>query len=205
VPHMHRYRKSPLQLECEPPGEVSRPRLVTCHAAWIAVCVAFVLFVLAPSVSWAHTGPGPFLPSLQLAPAGPSAPVIIPSSGSLPQTLHLGPLLAALLLLVCVGFCGITWQWRRGAALSLTLIIGLFAFNTAIHSVHHFFQPQQRAKCPLFSTSQHATGTPADVDAVALGAPHLVAENAPVPASEAIPSRRFLRPAQERAPPLPLA
>jgi hypothetical protein len=135
----------------------------------------------------------------------PSASVTILSSGALPQALHPGPLAAALLLLACVGLSSITWRWRRATALSLTLIIGLFAFNTAIHSVHHVFQPPQRTKCPLFSASQHATGTPADVDAVALGAPLLAIENAPVPVGEAIPSGRFCRPAQERAPPSPLA
>src|ERR671931_491719 len=99
VPHMHRYCKLPLQLECGPPGETSRPRLVTCHAVWIAVCLALVLFVLAPSVSWAQTGPGLFLPSLQRAPAEPSTPVTIPSSAAPARPLDPGALLTALLLL----------------------------------------------------------------------------------------------------------
>jgi hypothetical protein len=126
---------------------------------------------------------------------------IIPS-GALPQALHPGLLLAALFLLVCVGLSGAMGRWRRAAALGLVLIITLFAFNTAIHSVHHLLQPQPGTECPLLWASQHATGTLADVDVLALDAPPLAAENAALPVSEAIPSDCFWYPAQERAPPL---
>jgi hypothetical protein len=93
-------------------------------------------------------------------------------------------------------------RWRSAAALGLALIIGLFAFNTAIHSVHHLFQPQPGTGCPLLWASQHAAGTLADVDVLALDALPLTSEKAPLPVSEAIPSDRFCYPVQERAPPL---
>jgi hypothetical protein len=62
-------------------------------------------------------------------------------------------------------------RWRRAAVLGLALIITLFAFNTAIHSVHHLFQPQPGTECPLLWASQHAASTLADVDVLALDTP----------------------------------
>jgi hypothetical protein len=95
------------------------------------------------------------------------------------------------LLCACVGLSGVMERWRRAAALGFALIIGLFAFNIAIHSVHHLFQPHPGTECPLFWASQHATSTLADVDVLALDALPLAAEKAPSLVREAIPSDRF--------------
>jgi hypothetical protein len=51
----------------------------------------------------------------------------------------------------------------RGLSVSLVLLLGVFVCESAIHSAHHLRDPQQAARCPLLSASQHLTGTTASV------------------------------------------
>jgi hypothetical protein len=48
---------------------------------------------------------------------------------------------------------------RQAAILALGLLVGWFGLESAIHSVHHFSDPQSAASCSLFQASQHADGT----------------------------------------------
>jgi hypothetical protein len=49
-------------------------------------------------------------------------------------------------------------QDPRRLALTLALLLGVFAFETAIHSVHHLKDPRQAERCPIYSVSQHVAG-----------------------------------------------
>jgi hypothetical protein len=68
-------------------------------------------------------------------------------------------LLGVLLLAVAgVAVAACRRRGRRAAILSLGLLVGLFSVELAVHSVHHFWDPQGAASCPLFLASQHADG-----------------------------------------------
>lgn len=63
----------------------------------------------------------------------------------------------ALLLLgaVALGIAS-AGRWRRPAALVvLGLLVGSFGVESAVHSAHHFADPQGAASCALFAASQH--------------------------------------------------
>jgi hypothetical protein len=70
------------------------------------------------------------------------------------------PTLLPALLLAAAGF-GVAATCRRGRearALALALLVGWVGLESAVHSVHHFWDPQSAASCPLFLASQHADG-----------------------------------------------
>ncbi len=46
----------------------------------------------------------------------------------------------------------------RGLALTVALVLAVFACESAIHAVHHLTDPRQAEGCPVFSASQHVTG-----------------------------------------------
>lgn len=46
----------------------------------------------------------------------------------------------------------------RAAACWFALALGLFTFETALHSVHHLGEPREAAQCQALSVSQHVTG-----------------------------------------------
>jgi hypothetical protein len=54
------------------------------------------------------------------------------------------------------------WRWRRTAALALVLILDVFTFGLAVHSVHHLSDPAKAAACPVFFAAQYVTGALAD-------------------------------------------
>lgn len=90
---------------------------------------------------------------------------------------------------------------RRGrmVALGLSLLLGVFAMESAVHSVHHLADPETAAACPVLSGSQHLTW--GEVAAVASSAPPLCAALVrPLRAEEPAYSLVY-RPHQERAPP----
>jgi hypothetical protein len=70
-----------------------------------------------------------------------------------------GPV-AILLLLGAIALGGATaGRWRRPAALiALGLLVALFGVESAVHSAHHFADPQAAASCALFAASQHDEG-----------------------------------------------
>jgi hypothetical protein len=51
---------------------------------------------------------------------------------------------------------------RRALALATVLILGLFAFESGVHSVHHLNNPQSRAACSVAAATVHVAGTPVD-------------------------------------------
>ena len=50
---------------------------------------------------------------------------------------------------------------RRARVLALALLVGGFGLEVAVHSVHHFSDPQGAASCMFFAASQHVQGADA--------------------------------------------
>jgi hypothetical protein len=119
-------------------------------------------------------------PVLTAAPASPSVPWYLP---------------IALILIV-----GAAWlRPRRTMALALVLLLGVFAFENGLHSVHHGFDAKQSRECAIAAASAHLAVVEADcaTDAVSI---LLVAERPADSVPAAAPSR-VPSPAQGRAPP----
>jgi hypothetical protein len=51
---------------------------------------------------------------------------------------------------------------RRALALAIVLILGLFAFENGVHSVHHINDLQSGAACSVAAATVHVAGTPVD-------------------------------------------
>lgn len=88
---------------------------------------------------------------------------------------------------------------RRAVVVMLALLLCVFAFENALHSVHHGFDPQQREACTVAAASAHLAAVQVDdpgLSAVVL--PVVGRAEAALPAST---STRCLSPDQGRAPP----
>jgi len=71
-----------------------------------------------------------------------------------------GPVAILLLLGAIALGVAASGRWRRPAALiTLGLLVTLFGVESAVHSAHHFADPQGAASCALFAASQHDEGT----------------------------------------------
>jgi hypothetical protein len=90
-------------------------------------------------------------------------------------------------------------QSSRVAIFGLVLALSTFTFGTAVHSVHHLSEPQKAAECPVFSASQHISGTLAEPGT--LYVPMLAIAAAFPGTCDAPTSTPYYRPAQPRAPP----
>jgi disulfide bond formation protein DsbB len=88
---------------------------------------------------------------------------------------------------------------RRAAVIGLVLLLALFAFEDALHSVHHGFDPKQAETCTIAAASGHVSGVA--VDAV-VGASMILMPvgQAVEPDRSPLPLHR-LAPDQGRAPP----
>lgn len=88
----------------------------------------------------------------------------------------------------------------RWAVLFLVVLLGYFAFEEAIHTVHHLFEPDGSALCVVLSATQHVTGT---LTYVATPYPPVVATDWPtVSGTEQLPpASRDFGPHEGRAPP----
>jgi hypothetical protein len=75
----------------------------------------------------------------------------------------------ALVLLVGLGLAA--WIGpRRALTVGIVLLLGIFAFETGVHSVHHLAEARDASECRVASAASHVTGTPVDTAA----AEHLV-------------------------------
>ena len=95
----------------------------------------------------------------------------------------------------------LTVKWLRARpveALALVLILSLFAFAAALHSVHHLTYLSSATQCGIASASAHLAGT--TVQSVAIETPVMLSEIVPR-AIFTDPSTACLGPAQGRAPP----
>ncbi|HYB69234.1 MAG TPA: hypothetical protein VEH80_01115 [Candidatus Bathyarchaeia archaeon] len=87
---------------------------------------------------------------------------------------------------------------RRTFLVALTLLLGLFTFENALHSVHHGLDPKP-GECAIAAAAAHLAAVTDDV--VAAPSMVLAVTAAPLDAPLAQPSLRLLGPSQGRAPP----
>jgi uncharacterized membrane protein (GlpM family) len=149
---------------------------------WALPIVALVVLLGSPLLAWAH-----------------SDPLAQSMAGAIPWA----PAAFMLTMLMAVAGAHGLRQWRRVVIAGLVLILGTFAFGTAVHAVHHLTEPQNAAECPVFSASQHITGTLAEPSA--LHVPVVASGGTSSGACEAPTFTPCFQPAQPRAPPLSLA
>ena len=170
---------------------------------WVSLLIVLILLVACPGRSWGHSGAASGHGVSQDSTPGTQVPAhAVPQPQPPPLSAQPLLLLVPLLFLTAFGLWKIGWRWREAAALSLTLLLGLFAFQTGFHAVHHLSNPQTAAQCPVFSASQHITGVPAGTSN--LFVPTLAPDPTPTVSTRSTIPARFFRPDQGRAPPSPL-
>ena len=148
-----------------------------------------------------------------LALAGPAAahaPAPTPPPVSLETTAStVGPVLNAALtppappwyLPAALALTALTawYRPRRAAAVTLVLLLCVFAFENALHSVHHGFDAQQQEECTVAAASTHLAAVQVDDPAMSSVVFHVVGRAAAAPAAAI--ATRFLGPDQGRDPP----
>jgi len=112
---------------------------------------------------------------------------------------HALPISLALVALGGLGLMAATRHGRKAALVALVLLVALFGVETAVHSVHHFSDPQAAASCALLSASQHAPGACAAT--LDLGAPIWTGEPSPAVETGTARSLQAFGPPEGRAPP----
>jgi len=168
----------------------------------LAVILAFVGLALlgGAAPSWAHTGLDTEL-SATPAQGADSSPATAEASKS--PTLSAAPKapgvpwLVLLGAFVAVGLGG--RRPRRALIVAVVLLLVVFAFEDALHSVHHLVDKSQLNKCAVAVAAAHLNAIAADdggVPDVILPAVAVTAE-----AAQADPVARFPSPVQGRAPP----
>ena len=110
------------------------------------------------------------------------------------------PLALLLLAATAVGLAAAGRYRRPAAILALGLLVGLFGVESAVHSAHHFGDPQGAATCALFAASQHddSAGAAEAVTAV----PTWTIEPSPSHGVAQIRSLQAFRSYEGRAPPV---
>ena len=83
--------------------------------------------------------------------------------------------------------------------MTLALLLCVFAFENALHSVHHGFGPQQREVCTVAAASAHLAAV--QVDDLGLSSVVLPVTGRAEAAPPTSVLTRFLSPDQGRAPP----
>ncbi|HTI57329.1 MAG TPA: hypothetical protein VMC04_24040 [Verrucomicrobiae bacterium] len=114
---------------------------------------------------------------------------------------------AGLLLLAALVLLGALGWWRRASprsrggavAVALSLVLTVFALETARHSVHHLTDPKSGADCSVLSGSQGLAWGGAEP--VGTDGPRLDFTTAPPVRSEHDPWWHVYRPSPGRAPP----
>jgi hypothetical protein len=69
-------------------------------------------------------------------------------------------------LVLRVGLGLVAWIGpRRPLTVGIVLLLGTFAFETGVHSVHHLADERDASKCVVASAASHVTGTTVDTAA----------------------------------------
>jgi hypothetical protein len=141
---------------------------------------AHVVSPAAPAAVLPMTEAPATIPALTAAPSPPGLPWYLPAA------LALGVLTA--------------WRRpRRALVVTLAVLLSVFAFENALHSVHHGFDPKQQDACTLAAASAHLAAV--QVDDPGLSAVVLPVVGRAEAAPPASTPTRFLSPDQGRAPP----
>lgn len=149
--------------------------------------------IIAPVASTSEAPIPPAIPSPSPAVAAPAE-----STGSTPGFTPW--IVAGALVLAGVA---LRRRPRRTLVLCLALLLTLFAFENALHSVHHGLDPKQADACTIAAASAHLSAVA--VDGIAETSIVLVAAGrAAEPDLSTLPAR-WLGPDQGRSPPAPAA
>lgn len=164
-----------------------------------AMVVAWFLVVLLLTLGWgpgaveAHPGMSGAIGVAREVPTAPADPA--PVASMLPPLAPAAGMMTpgawAWLTLLGLSAMALGGRQRHPAlALTLALLLGVFACETAVHSAHHLKDPREAERCPVYSASQHVTGLTA--------APATPDLPPPSPTGD----RPVIRPGQLRAPEL---
>lgn len=155
--------------------------------ALLAIAGPAVAHVASPAA------PAAVLPVTE-APAPIPALTAAPTAPALPW--HLFAAWAAALALAALT----AWRRpRRAMVVTLALLLCVFAFENALHSVHHGFDPQQQEACTVAAASANLNAVQVDDPGLSSVALPVVGQAAADPATST--PTRFLSPDQGRAPP----
>ena len=174
-------------------GTGTAPRLASFLAA-LAVLAAAGSVAAHP----AATAPAPAAP-VAVEVVVPQAPGLA-SAGAPGSTAPLPLALAGALVLGAV-VAMTRRRPRRALAVGLVLLLAIFAFENALHSVHHGFDAQQSAECAVAAASAQLAAV--SVDSVVETAFILAIAGAAAERNLSSPSIRLRGPDQDRAPPVP--
>jgi hypothetical protein len=160
----------------------------------VSLGLLLVLAVLAIAGPAAAHAPEPVLAAA--TPEVALAPAIVPILSAAPAPPALPWYLPAALALV-----GLTaWHRpRRALVVTLAVLLCVFAFENALHSVHHGFDPKQQEECTVAAASAHLAAV--QVDDPGLSSVMLPTVGRAEAAPPASTPTRFLSPDQGRAPP----
>jgi len=159
----------------------------------VSLLLALALVALAGPAAAHVSAPPPAAATVEMAPAGA---VVVPVWSAAPAPTGLSWSLPAVLAL------GVLVAWyrpRQAVAVTLALLLCVFAFENALHSVHHGFDQQQQEACTVAAVSAHLAAVEVDdpgLSSIAL----LVVGRAEADPPASVPTR-FLGPDQGRAPP----
>jgi hypothetical protein len=158
--------------------------------ALISLLVGIALIGLVPSAA-AHPRVAAIVDAPPVGVAAVASPST-PSAWQSPAAIWLIPILAMALGLALTGR-------RRALAIALVLVLGVLAFETSVHSVHHLADGQTAARCAIASTSAHVPG------AAQPGTPDSMQGPTRIGAAPVLdvdrPGGRVVRPDEGRAPP----
>lgn len=158
----------------------------------LALLLTLALLAIAGPAAAHVASPAASAPILQVAEASGPIPILTaaPAAPTLSWYLPAALALAAL----------IAWRGpRRAVIVALVLLLCVFAFEDALHSVHHGFDPQQREACAVAAVSANLTAV--QVDDPGLSSLVLPVVGPPVADPATAGPTRFLSPDQGRAPP----
>ena len=175
---------------------MSRPR----PFALLGVVLAAVVVLLTTAPAAAHPLAPELPPVATAAPPGPE-PTPTPAAIAVPEAPAVSPWLVGGALLVLAAAVAARRRPRTVLVVALTLVLAVFAFENALHSVHHGFDVKQSRECPIAAASAHLAAVAADV-VVESSVILAVAERTAEPERSPVAIRR-LGPDQDRAPPVP--
>ncbi len=159
---------------------------------WVSLLLALALVALAGPAAAHVSESAPAAAAVEMAPAD----AVVPAWSAAPTSPGLSWYLPAALAL------GVLTAWyrpRQAVAVTLALLLCVFAFENALHSVHHGFDQQQQEACTVAAASAHLAAVEVDdpgLSSIAL----LVVGRAEADPPASVPTR-FLSPDQGRAPP----
>jgi hypothetical protein len=158
----------------------------------VSLLLALALVALAGPAAAHVSAPAPSAATIEMAPAD----AVVPIWSAAPTPPGLSWYLPAAL---AFGALAAWYRPRRVVAVTLALLLCVFAFENALHSVHHSFDPQQQEACAVAAASAHLAAVEVDDPALSsIALPVVGQAEADPPASS---PTRFLSPDQGRAPP----